>query len=311
MLSGRVKTEAVLHRAGCEFFLRQQVADLCIHDGAPLFFRYDQPSAPEDGRLLVDTTLPEELEPLLDAMPAVSGPGSFRAYPNEHFCGLRLYAAPSDYLLAMKLLTFRPWGTDDTVTEGLARATGAVTHDAMVALVRAYVPRDFAPAPVNAFGSRRVFEGWFGKATSLADHVQVYKTQTNQAPGLLKAGLDLFLDRFYAERRQAARDAMLAEPPPRLWHDRKDAVLGALAEHLARSWGLFMPGWIDDPWRFAAAPLFIGGPDRSASSRLLGESPIAFRRRRIFTGRVPLRRQGMPNCTGLVQGWAARSAQTA
>jgi len=72
-----------------------------------------------------------------------------------------------------------------------------------------------------------------------------------------------------------------------------DAYIGAVGEHLARRWGLTIPKWTDDPRRFLDTPCF---PDKFEFSKpiLLRDSPIAFRRRMIFTDAEPLRRGRFP-----------------
>ena len=103
--------------------------------------------------------------------------------------------------------------------------------------------------------------------------------------------LSEFLDEFYLhpERRQAMIDAA----PARLADPRQHATLGAVAEHLARRWGLAVPKWTDDPSRFLHEPYFTTPVER-LKAMLLAQSPLAFRRRLIFTEAEPLRRARMP-----------------
>ena len=66
---------------------------------------------------------------------------------------------------------------------------------------------------------------------------------------------------------------------------------------LARRWGLDIPAWADDPRRFLDKPHF---PDymELAKPVFLRDSPIAFRRRLIFTEAEPRRRARFPR-----EGW--------
>lgn len=100
-----------------------------------------------------------------------------------------------------------------------------------------------------------------------------------------------FLDEFYAhpDRRQA----MIADPPPAMPERLHDAMLGAVAEHLARRWGLRVPGWAEEQHRFLRAPYFAT-PLEDLKALLLVQSPLAFRRRMIFVEAEPLRRARMP-----------------
>lgn len=101
-----------------------------------------------------------------------------------------------------------------------------------------------------------------------------------------------FLDEFYMN--PARRAAIIAEEPPRLDDAREHAMLGAVGEHLARRWSLpAVPAWTDHPSRFLHEPYFTT-PIENHKAMLLAQSPLAFRRRMIFTEAEPLRRARMP-----------------
>jgi hypothetical protein len=106
--------------------------------------------------------------------------------------------------------------------------------------------------------------------------------------------LDEFLDVFYLEADPARRQAMIEAAPPRTGRERDDAFVGAVGEHLARRWGLRIPAWAAGDDRDVEKPWFVGRMGKGLSGMLLVESPIAFRRRRIFTEAEPLRRARMP-----------------
>lgn len=103
--------------------------------------------------------------------------------------------------------------------------------------------------------------------------------------------LSEFLDEFYQHPERRA--AMIAEEPARLADIRLHALLGAVGEHLARRWDLGVPPWTDDPSRFLHEPYFTT-PIENLKAMLLAQSPLAFRRRLIFTEAEPLRRARMP-----------------
>lgn len=105
--------------------------------------------------------------------------------------------------------------------------------------------------------------------------------------------VDEFLDAFYAAT-PVERNKMIVDDPPRLGHERDDAFIGAVGEHLARRWRLPIPAWAADDTRDVREPWFVGKMGIGLSPLLLAESPIAFRRRRIFTEAEPLRRARMP-----------------
>lgn len=131
------------------------------------------------------------------------------------------------------------------------------------------------------------------------------KEVAEQSASLAEFGLHL-RDWLHELRRASSRPqaaAAIAEEPPRL--ARKfpqgqvaDAWLGAYAEHLAGKLGVAAPAWAFAPERIAAEPLFDEDGDTPALRALaLARSPLAFKRRNIFTPAVdlPLRlRAGRP-----------------
>ena len=102
-----------------------------------------------------------------------------------------------------------------------------------------------------------------------------------------------FLDEFYGGVRRGEAAACIADEPGRLSDLREHASLGAVGEHLARRWNLTIPAWTEDPSRFLRRPSFTTTLE-GLKALLLVESPIAFRRRLIFTEAEPLRRARMP-----------------
>ena len=101
-----------------------------------------------------------------------------------------------------------------------------------------------------------------------------------------------FLDEFYPSS-PSERHRMIAEEPGLTGVAFQDAYVGAVGEHLARRWGLDIPAWADDSRRFLYRPNF---PEHMelAKAVFLRDSPIAFRRRLIFTEAEPLRRARFP-----------------
>lgn len=102
-----------------------------------------------------------------------------------------------------------------------------------------------------------------------------------------------FLDEFYRELRAGEAAVLISEEPQRLLLAEEHALLGAIGEHLARRWNLPIPDWTDEPTRFLKRPHFTT-PIEGLKALLIAESPIAFRRRLIFTEAEPLRRARMP-----------------
>jgi hypothetical protein len=102
-----------------------------------------------------------------------------------------------------------------------------------------------------------------------------------------------FLDDFYGEADVTARTRRVADDPGLTDDPWMNALLGAVGEHLTSRWNLGEPPtWSNAPERFLDRPWFLG-PERMKGF-LLAESPLAFRRRFIFTEAEPLRRASMP-----------------
>jgi hypothetical protein len=102
-----------------------------------------------------------------------------------------------------------------------------------------------------------------------------------------------FLDEFYGAVRRGEAAARIADEPERVSNAQEHASLGAVGEHPARRWNLPIPAWTDDPSRFLRRPYFTTTLE-GLKALLIVESPIAFRRRLIFTEAEPLRRARMP-----------------
>jgi hypothetical protein len=131
---------------------------------------------------------------------------------------------------------------------------------------------------------------------TLAEAIRRYCALGQPPEAAFAVRLDEFLDAFYEEPEPARRQAMIDEEPPWIGDERKDAYAGAVGEHLARRWQLRIPTWTNDPRREVTDPWFVGMMGVGLAPLLLVESPIAFRRRRIFTEAEPLRRARMPIC---------------
>jgi hypothetical protein len=102
-----------------------------------------------------------------------------------------------------------------------------------------------------------------------------------------------FLDDFYGDLDNESRLRRIADDPGLVADARLDALMGAIGEHLARRWGLGEPpAWTSRSERFLDRPWFMG--HERMKGFLLAESPLAFRRRFIFTEAEPLRRASMP-----------------
>ncbi|MCA1456158.1 hypothetical protein I6F35_23615 [Bradyrhizobium sp. BRP22] len=101
-----------------------------------------------------------------------------------------------------------------------------------------------------------------------------------------------FVDTFDLATTDELRYASI-EREPRLTGDvRLDALVGAIAEYLAKQRRLGrVPGWVCDPARRLKAPWFTSAAASDAMREyLIFSSPAEFASRNIFTEERPLRR---------------------
>jgi hypothetical protein len=139
----------------------------------------------------------------------------------------------------------------------------------------------------------------------MATRPKSLKEVAEQSESLREFGLNL-RDWLHELRRASSHSqaaATVGDEPPRL-KDKfpegniADAWLGAYAEHLAGKIHRTAPAWAFTQERIAAEPVFDEGADSSKLRAIaLARSPLAFKRRNIFTPSVdlPLRlRAGRP-----------------
>jgi len=97
----------------------------------------------------------------------------------------------------------------------------------------------------------------------------------------LRHALGEFLDEYSLRNDDASRSAAISERPPQTEERHYEALLGALAEHLATIHSLERPQWSVEPGRFLERFWFLSEvPGFRASA--IAQAPAAFRRRGIF-----------------------------
>jgi len=123
------------------------------------------------------------------------------------------------------------------------------------------------------------------KPNSLAEVVRRVKAGEQKFDPSLRE----FLDSFYAnaDARQRA-----IEQQPDCIDAVHDAYVAAVAEHLARVYGLSIPEWSETHGNGLHEPFFAGGL-QSLKGVLTAESPTAFRRRLLFVSKDALSRPRM------------------
>lgn len=101
-----------------------------------------------------------------------------------------------------------------------------------------------------------------------------------------------FVDSFLLAPDNDARYATIAREPVRMGDDRLNALVGAMAEYLAKQYRLSgVPQWASAPWRRLDEPWFTtSSTDPAMCEYLAFTSPAEFRSRNIFTEERPLRR---------------------
>jgi len=106
-----------------------------------------------------------------------------------------------------------------------------------------------------------------------------------------------FIDRFDAAKTDPERFASIELEPGLTGDARLDALVGAIAEYLAKQRRLGrVPCWVCDPARRLAKPWFTASsPSAAVREYLTFASPAEFASRNIFTEERPLRRARAPH----------------
>ena len=105
-----------------------------------------------------------------------------------------------------------------------------------------------------------------------------------------------FIDTFDLGPTDAARLAMVEQEPLLSADEKLNALVGAIAEYLAKQRRLGrVPAWVSDPSRRLAEPWFtMASPSPAMREYLTFASPAEFASRNIFTEERPLRRARGP-----------------
>jgi hypothetical protein len=102
----------------------------------------------------------------------------------------------------------------------------------------------------------------------------------------------LYLAEFlteYSDEPPAAREGLIAERPRPTGSPQWDALLGALAEHLAFHDELHTPAWVSEPDRFLDVFWFPTNTP-AARAEAMVHAPASFLRRGVFVERRSLER---------------------
>lgn len=121
--------------------------------------------------------------------------------------------------------------------------------------------------------------------------------QTIQAGSAREMVLAEFVDNFDSAQTDQDRYASIEEEPKLTGDDQLDALVGAIAEYLAKQRRLGrVPHWVCDPARRLDKPWFtVTSPSDSMREYLIFSSPAEFASRNIFTEERPLRRARGPH----------------
>ena len=103
-----------------------------------------------------------------------------------------------------------------------------------------------------------------------------------------------FIDTFDLAKTNEGRYASIEREPELTGDERLDALVGAIAEYLAKQLGR-VPHWVCDPARRLDRPWFTAAnPSDALREYLTFSSPAEFSSRNIFTEERPLRRARGP-----------------
>jgi len=105
-----------------------------------------------------------------------------------------------------------------------------------------------------------------------------------------------FVDTFDLAKTDQDRYSAIESEPRLTGNDRVDALVGAMAEYLAKQRRLGrVPAWVGDPARRLSSPWFTtASPTDAMREYLTFASPGEFASRNIFTEERPLRRARGP-----------------
>ena len=121
--------------------------------------------------------------------------------------------------------------------------------------------------------------------------------ETIQAGSTRETVLAEFVDTFDLASTDQDRYASIEQEPKLTGEDRLDALVGAIAEYLAKQRRLGrVPHWVCDPARRLNKPWFTAtNPSDAMREYLTFSSPAEFASRNIFTEERPLRRARGPH----------------
>lgn len=162
--------------------------------------------------------------------------------------------------MASRLGRFPPWST--VLSMDLLQRARAERESGVVHTLRDWLAEH--PPPASAFTQTAAGVARRVRAGESFDH-----------------GVRELLDEVGLMPSAALVESALAERPLPTGDPRRDAYLGAVAEHLAAARGVSRPAWVLDPDRFLDRFWFPSGvPGFRALA--VAESPASFRRRGIF-----------------------------
>jgi hypothetical protein len=132
------------------------------------------------------------------------------------------------------------------------------------------------------------------RPNTLADAVEAI-----QAGSARDVVLAEFVDAFESASTDRDRYASIEREPKLTGDDRLDALIGAVAEYLAKQRRLGrIPHWVSNPARRLSSPWFTtASPTDAMREYLTFASPGEFASRNIFTEEQPLRRARGPRPT--------------
>jgi hypothetical protein len=145
-------------------------------------------------------------------------------------------------------------------------------------------------------------DDWFNDGVGIAKGEWMCPNTLADTVDAIQAGsardevLAEFVDTFDAAKTDRDRYASIEREPKLTGDERVDALVGAVAEYLAKQRRLGrVPRWVSNPARRLSSPWFTtASPSDAMREYLTFASPAEFASRNIFTEELPLRRARGP-----------------
>ena len=313
------KIEAAFTRLGELALKDSRIVDIAVYAGHTVTVAFDLRFPTKDVAAVFEkdrayiknavqvVALEMDLPPdwLNDAARSFAGPEEagnrlrFGSFSSQTHPGLRVFVSSPTYLFAMKLVDSQGAENSKDIEDikNLSIACGITNAREAMNLVQSFFPDETMQARINL-----VLEKIFAPL-NIKTHIKVglrprslmeVVTYVNAQSDAFGRAVAEFLDETKkmntAELFKSLADPGFLQPHNPGFGHWQDAYLAATAEHLCRDANIPIPEWTEQPERFLSCAWFDNSGLKSLNAVMVAESPLAFRRRFIFTEAKPLRR---------------------